>query len=507
MATKKSDTFEVVDHERGTGGAQVNQVGTKRKLQARHLQMIAIGGTIGTGLFLSSGGAIYNAGPAGALIAYVIAGILVYTVVCSLGEMSTYMPISGSFNTYASRFVHPSLGFTAAFAYWFQWSLTLPAELVAAAELINYWISKDSWLQSNNWVWWAILVVVLFTLNMIGVAVYGEMEYIMSFVKIAAVGFFMIMAICIDAGWVNSQPTVGFANWRTPLAPFKDGVPGIFSIFTNVVFAYGGCELVGITAGEAANPRKSVPRAINGTFWRIAFFYIGTIFLLGLVVSDTDKVLNNSDNTGGTSPFTEAFSNAHITWGADLINTIALISVFSAANSSMYAASRTLMAMSNEGGAPRIFGRTTRAGVPVYALFVSTAIGCLAFIGQVGAGTVFNWLQDIISTYILIAWLMILLTHIRFRMAYKAQGRNIADLPYKSYFFPYAQVIGLLVGLTALLGEGYVAIWYKKPFDVQNILEDYGKPTLDPLLLYRSDHLLTYPFLIHRRPRSVQSVW
>ncbi|RKO86855.1 amino acid permease-domain-containing protein, partial [Blyttiomyces helicus] len=211
----------------------------------------------------------------------------------------------------------------------------------------------------------------------------------------------------------------------------------------------GGCELVSIIAGEAANPWKSIPCAINGNLWRMAFFYIGTIFLLGLVVIDQQGVLSYGDHTGRTSLFTLAFSNAGIRWGADLINTIDLISVFSAADSSMYAASRTLMAMANEGGALRIFGRTTKPGV-------SPGIG-------------FTWLKQIISTYILIAWMMILWTHIRFRMAYKVQGRNLDQLPYKSYLFPYAQVFGILAGVTVLLGEGYVAIWYQTPFDVQNI--------------------------------------
>ncbi|RKO89982.1 amino acid permease/ SLC12A domain-containing protein [Blyttiomyces helicus] len=440
--------------------------------------MIAIGGTIGTGLFLASGQSIAAAGPLGALIAYIISGIMVFFVVSALGEMATYMPISGSFNAYASRFVSPSLGFTAGWTYWFQWALTLPAELTAAALIISFWISED---KVPNYAWWIILIAILFALNMVGVAIYGEIEYVMSFIKVIAVVFFIIMGILIDAGALGN-PKIGFDNWSGPGTPFANGATGVFKVFTNSIFAYGGTELVGITAGEAANPRKSVPKAIKGTFWRIAIFYTGAIFIVGLVLNDKDPDIA----TGGTadkSPFTLALKVAGLNWGAHLINAVILVAVMSAANSSMYAASRTLMALALEGKAPAIFARTTKQGIPLNALILSVGVGSICFFGVPwGAGVVFNWLMNIISCCILVSWLMILVTHLRFRAAFKAQGRSLDVLPYKAVIFPYGTIAGLLIGLIALFGEAYVALFLSPPFNIQNFLAVWIGLPMYPIL-------------------------
>ncbi|RKO91678.1 amino acid permease/ SLC12A domain-containing protein [Blyttiomyces helicus] len=443
--------------------------------------MIAIGGTIGTGLFLSSGGAIATAGPLGALIAYAISGLMVYFVVSALGEMATFMPISGSFNAYATRFVSPALGFTAGWTYWASWALTVPIELTAAAFVLGFWVSPDS---VPNYAWWIILIVLLFALNMAGVALYGEMEYVMAFVKVLAIIFFIIVGILVDAGALQS-PKIGFDNWTTSGAPLADGVAGIFTAFTNTIFAYGGTELVGITAGEAANPRKSVPKAINGTFWRILIFYLGAIFILGLVLNDNTPNLSNSHNDAVDSPFTLALKLAGLSWGAHLINSVVLIAVLSAANSAMFAASRTLMAMALEGKAPALFARTTKQGVPFNALLITTVIASLSFLSVPwGAGVVFNWLQNIISCAVLMTWLMIFWAHIRFRAAFKAQGRSLDDLPYKAVLYPYGTCIGILLGLVALFGEGYVAIWLTTPFNIQNLLQVWIGLPCYPILYF-----------------------
>ncbi|RKO92466.1 amino acid permease/ SLC12A domain-containing protein, partial [Blyttiomyces helicus] len=427
---------------------------TRRRLKARHLQMIAIGGTIGTGLFLSSGMSIAKAGPAGALLAYIIAGIMVFFVVSSLGEMATFMPISGSFNAYATRFVDPALGFTAGWTYWFQWALTLPAELTAAGVIIQFWLPNI-----NGWVWFLVLLVILFGVNIIGVEIYGEVEFVMSFIKVIAVIIFIILGVLIDAG-ATGNPTIGFSNYNTAggalrgsqilphFAPFANGFSGIFQVFTIAFFSYGGTELVGITAGEAADPRKSVPKAINGTFWRISIFYTGAIFIIGLLLPSQSPELVNPDGTAASSPFTLSLKLAGINAGANVINAVILVAVVSAANSSMYAASRTLMALALEGKAPSIFGRTTKNGVPLNALIVSTFVGSLAFLGTPwGNGVVFFWLTNLISCSILVTWLMILWTHIRFRQAYVAQGLQLDRLPFKATWYPWGAYLGLAIGI------------------------------------------------------------
>ncbi|KAJ3266007.1 hypothetical protein HK104_006186 [Borealophlyctis nickersoniae] len=385
--------------------------------------------------------------------------------------MATFIPVSGSFNHYASRFVDPALGFTVGWNYWFSWAVTLPSELVAAGIIMQFWLPDVP-----SWVWFLVILSLLFLINLIGVRSYGEAEYWLSLTKVIAVVVFVFMGILIAAGAIGNGGAIGFSNWRVDGAPFVDGFVGLFAVFTSAFYAYGGTEIVGITAGEASNPRKSVPKAINGTFWRIAIFYICSVFIIGLLLPYNDDKLNDPANQYSTaSPFTIGFERAGISAAAHIINAVILGAMISAGNSGMYAASRTIMAMAHEGQAPAIFGRTTSWGVPLAGLILVTLFGGISFLGSVfGNGVVFNWLINISGLASLLTWMAISVSHIRFRKALVAQGYSLDDLPYKAPFYPFGPIISLFLGFALLLAQGIYMGAVKKPFDPVNIVSVYS---------------------------------
>ncbi|KAK3823832.1 MAG: lysine-specific permease [Linnemannia gamsii] len=459
------------DNELSTGQGE----GLQRNLQARHLTMISLGGTIGTGLFLASGASIQTAGPGYSLVAYGLIGTMVYCFMSSLGEMTTYMPITGSINAYGTRFVDPAFGFMLGWVYWFSWSITLAAELVAAGVIISYWIPEA---QCPAFVWAIVFIIVLTALNLTTVKAYGETEYWLSLIKVLAVIVFIIVGFlyiggAVGAGFIEEDgteaPKPGSAIFN--MGPFHGGFAGLASIFLNAGFSFQGAELVGIAAGETKNPRKNVPRAIRQVFWRILLFYILTITIIGLCIPYTDSGLG--EGTIASSPFTRVFVRAGIKVGGDIMNAVILVAILSAGNSGLYASSRALHTLSKEGSAPKFFSYVNRWGVPIWCVLATSLVGCVAFIvslPQIGKGEAYEWLLSLSSTTGFIAWVGIAVNHIRFRMAYKAQGRNIQDLPFISHLYPYGPIYTLLICAIILIGQGYTAF---SPFSVKAFLSAY----------------------------------
>ena len=358
----------------------------KRSLKARHMNMIAIGGAIGTGLFVASGASISAAGPGGALLAYGVIGIMVYFVMTSLGEMATYLPIPGSFGTYATRFVDPALGFALGWNYWFNWAITLAAELVAGAIVMKYWFPDVPAIY-----WSGLFLLVLTTLNLLSTRAYGESEYWFAGIKVVTVLVFLFAGVMIILGVGGNSP--GFSNWTTGDAPFVGGIGAVLSIFMIAGFSFQGTELVGIAAGESENPEKDVPRAINTVFWRILIFYIGAFTVIGFILPYTDENLLKADITNiAVSPFTLVFSRAGLGIAASLMNAVILTAVLSCANSGIYASARMLYAMAKEGKAPQAFTKVNSRGVPANAIYLTVAVGLFAFLTSlVGEGTAYTW--------------------------------------------------------------------------------------------------------------------
>ena len=249
--------------------------GLRRSLTSRHMQMIAIGGAIGTGLFVASGGTVSQAGPGGAIVAYAAVGLMVLLLMQSLGEMTAHMPVAGSFQTYATRFVSPSFGFAVGWNYWFNWAITVAAELVAAGIIMAYWLPDVP-----SWVWAALFLGVLTALNALSARAFGEGEFWLSAIKVTIVAVFLIAGVAMIAGIFGGH-SAGLENWTAGDAPFHGGALAVVSVFMIAGFSFQGTELVGVAAGEARDPRRDVPRAIRTVFWRIMLFYIGAIAVVG----------------------------------------------------------------------------------------------------------------------------------------------------------------------------------------------------------------------------------
>ncbi|HET7616029.1 MAG TPA: amino acid permease, partial [Bacillales bacterium] len=359
----------------------------KRGLKARHLTMISLGGSIGTGLFLASGTAIHTAGPGGALVAYLVIGIMVFFIMTSLGELASFMPTSGSFSTYATRFIDPALGFALGWNYWYSWAITLAAELSASTLLMKFWFPD-----SPSILWSGLFLAVIFLLNYLSVKGYGEGEYWFAFIKVATVTIFIIVGLLMIFG-IMSGNAVGFHNFVAGDAPFHGGFLATLGIFLAAGFSFQGTEIVGVASGESENPGKTIPRAIRTIFWRILLFYVLAIMVIGLLIPFTDKSLQSTNIM--VSPFTLVFEKAGLAFAASLMNAVILTAVLSAGNSSLYASTRMLYAMSKDGQAPRFLSRLNDRGVPIGSLLVTTFVGMLAFLSSIfGDGAIYTWLLN-----------------------------------------------------------------------------------------------------------------
>ncbi|MBS4174626.1 amino acid permease [Bacillus sp. FJAT-49736] len=422
----------------------------KRSLKSRHLTMISLGGTIGTGLFLASGGAIHTAGPGGVILAYLLIGIMVYFLMTSLAEMAAYMPVSGTFSTYATKFVDPSLGFALGWNYWYNWAITIAAELSAATIIMKFWFPHTPSL-----IWSAICLVIMFLLNYLSVKGFGEAEFWFSIIKVVTVIIFIITGFLMIFGIMGNE-AVGFKNFTIGDAPFHGGFMAMLGIFMAAGFSFQGTELLGVAAGESDNPEKNIPKAVKQVFWRILLFYVLAILVIGLLIPYTDKHLADSDVT--MSPFTIIFNKAGIAFAASVMNAIILTAVLSAGNSGMYASTRMLWDLAREGKAPKFLAKLNKNGVPVNALIVTSLIGTLAFFASLfGDGTVYNWLLNASGMSGFIAWLGIAISHYRFRKAYIAQGKDLRDLPYRSKLFPFGPIFAFVLCAVVIIGQDYPA--------------------------------------------------
>ena len=455
----------------GNGQGQI-----KRTLKTRHLAMIALGGTIGTGLFITSGSAISTAGPGGALVAYGVMGIMVYFLMTSLGEMSTYMPLTGSFSAFSSKFVDPALGFAMGWNYWFNWAITIPVDVTSAGIVMNFWLPHVP-----SWVFSTVVLVLVFLINYLSVRSYGETEYWLALIKVITVIVFLIVGVAIILGIMGGQP-VGFSNFHYKKAPFVGGIPAIISVFLVAGFSFQGTELVGITAGEAATPEKSISKAIHSTFWRILLFYIFAIFVIACILPYTDKNLLNSDVTNITmSPFTIIFKRAGLAVAASIMNAVILTAVVSAANSGLYASTRMLYSQAREGYAWRFFGYVNRRGIPIYALIGTMVVSSLAFATQFVVPQAYLYLTDASGLCGFIAWLGIAISHYRFRKAYTAQGHTVSELKYHATLYPFGPIFALVLCTIVICGQNVEAF---AKLDWSNILITYMSVPLFLILFF-----------------------
>ncbi|MDM5197336.1 amino acid permease [Fictibacillus enclensis] len=422
----------------------------QRKLKSRHLTMISLGGTIGTGLFLASGGSIHTAGPGGTLLSFVVIGIMVFFLMTSLAEMASYMPVAGSFSTYATKFVDPSVGFALGWNYWYNWAITIAAELAAVTLIMKFWFPD-----TPSYIWSALFLAIMFLLNYLSVKGFGESEYWFSLIKVVTVIIFLILGTLMIFGILGGE-AIGFKNFTIGDAPFNGGFFTTLGVFMAAGFSFQGTELLGVAAGETEDPKKNIPKAVKSVFWRILLFYILAILVISLIIPYTDSRLARSEIT--VSPFTLVFDKAGIAFAASVMNAIILTAVLSAGNSGMYASTRMLWDLARDGKAPKFLAKLDSRGVPVPALIVTAAVGAVAFLASLfGDGAIYTWLLNASGMSGFIAWLGIAVSHYRFRKAYVAQGRDLRDLPYRAKWFPIGPIFAFLLCFVVILGQNYSA--------------------------------------------------
>ncbi|OBA28439.1 amino acid permease [Hanseniaspora valbyensis NRRL Y-1626] len=434
----------------------------KRHLKSRHIQMIAIGGAIGTGLFVGSGSSLRTAGPAGVLIGYGISSTFILCMICALGEMAVEFPVSGGFTTYATRFVDDSFGFAANFNYALQWLVILPLEIVSASITVNYWDTPKKYRDGFVALFWIVIV----SINMFGVKGFGEAEFFFSTCKVLLIIGFIICGICLVCG--VRGPYIGGTYWHAPYGAFVGDTAGarfkgVMSVFTSAAFAFGGSEMVGLAAAETANPRKTLPKAAKQVFWRITIFYMVSLTLVGLLVSHKDpRLIGSSSADAAASPFVIALVSHGIKGLPSVFNVVICIAVLSVGNSSVYACSRTLAAFSEQGYAPKWMRLeyVDRAGRPLVGIVITSVFGLLGFVAASDKeGEVFNWLYAIFGLSSLFTWAGICLCHIRFRRALSAQGRTTNELSFVSPVGVIGSFYGFFVIMCVLIAEFWVAAW------------------------------------------------
>ncbi|KAH6607032.1 aat family amino acid transporter [Trichoderma cornu-damae] len=434
------------------GSTHILQDRLRRSLSARQVQMIAIGGTIGTGLFLGTGKSLATGGPASILICYAIVGFIVFVTMLSLGEMAAFLPVAGSFCTFAGRFVDDAFGFALTWNYWFNDAVSTASDLVALQLILQYW--------TDNFPGWALSLifwVVLIAVNIATVRAYGEVmdRFIWLFHKPTHFGFqvFIVTGIVVNSGGNTEGRYIGGENWHLPGAPFVGGIGGFASVFVTASFAYGGTESIAITAGETKNPTKTMPKVVKNVFWRILLFYILSVLLIGLNVPYNYPNLNSKQTR--TSPFTIVFQMTGAKAAGSVINAVILTSVLSAGNHALFAGTRLLYTLAMEGHAPKVFGKLNRHQVPWVAVLATGFISGLCFGSSfIGAGQLWSWLQNLVGVSNQLSWIAIGVTSLRFRAAVARQGKTHL-LPFKNWTYPVGPWIAVLLNSFLVLIQGW----------------------------------------------------
>ncbi|KAG9683725.1 AAT family amino acid transporter, partial [Aureobasidium melanogenum] len=430
-----------------------------RALKGRHMQMIAIGGAIGGGLFVGSAGAFQDGGPASVFIGFFIVGVQVYFMMQALAELSVVYPINGAFAMYICRFVDPSFGFACAWEYAISWLTVLPYEISVAVNTIHYWKGSQD---VNASAFIVPVLVALVIIQVFGVKGYAEVEYALSAIKIIACVGFMILGIIIDCGGVPSDPRgyIGGRYWTGSPGAFLNGFHGFCSVFVTAAFAYTGTELTGLAAAETINPKKEIPKASKQVIFRIILFYCVNLLLVGLIVPADSPAYNGPGSSSRHSPFVIAIQLAGIKVLPSIFNAVILISVLSVANSCTFGSTRTIQALAANGMAPKFMAYVDKKGRPLNVVILQLLFGCLAFINLApSGGNIFNWLLSLSGLSILFIYGGIGIAHIRFRSAWKHNGHSLDELPYQASAGLWGSYFVILISVIALMAQFYVALY------------------------------------------------
>lgn len=412
------------------------QAGLRRGLSNRHIQLIALGGAIGTGLFLGSAGVLKSAGPA-MILGYAIAGFIAFLIMRQLGEMVVQEPVAGSFGYFASHYWGRFAGFLSGWNYWIMYALVCMAELTAVGKYVQFW-----WPEIPIWVSAAVFFVLVNGINLVNVKVFGESEFWLSIVKVGAIIAMILLASYLLVSGAGG-PQASVSNLWSQGGFFPHGVGGMLMAMVFILFAFGGMEMIGLTAAESDNPRRVIPKAINQVVWRILLFYIGSLTLLLSLYPWNELVasLDGAQDVYSASPFVKIFSLIGNDVAAHTLNFVILTAALSVYNCGAYGMSRMLFGLAEQGNAPKVFLRVNRRGVPVPAVLASAGITALCLlINYLLPGSAFELMMTLAVAALLINWVMITLTHWRFRRAKQEQGEV---LHFKAIWYPFGNILCL----------------------------------------------------------------
>ncbi|KAJ4361873.1 hypothetical protein N0V83_010814 [Neocucurbitaria cava] len=445
-----------------------------RGLQQRHIQMIAIAGAIGTGLFLGLGGSIQTGGPLGALLGYATVGLIVCVVQFALGEVAALLPVTGSFVRHAEFLVDPAFGFAIGLNIVYGNLLSVPAEISAICVLFEYWTDV------NPAVWISIFILLTFLVGISFVGIYGEIEFFFASLKILLVFFLILLGLVIDLGGIPGQERLGFRYWKTP-GPFVEYIAtgawgqflGYWAVMTNAVFSFAGVESLAMAAAETQNPRRNIPKACKKVFARVLIFYVLAVLIVGMIVASDDSRLDDYTGDAAMSPFVIVASAAGIKAIPSVVNAVVITSAWSSSNQALLSGTRVLYGLAIKGQAPKIFLRTSSWGVPYVCVIFNTCFMFLAFMAlSNSAMTVFWWLVDLTAAGVLVSWSCILLNHIRLCQAMKTQGISRTELPFHNSWTPYASPVALFMCIAILLTGGF-ATFTKGNWDPASFVSSY----------------------------------
>ena len=422
----------------------------QRGLQERHIRLMALGSAIGVGLFLGSANAIRLAGPA-ILLSYVLGGLAIFIIMRALGEMAVQNPVAGSFSRYAQDYLGPLPGYLTGWNYWFMWLMTCIAEITAVGVYMGVWFPDVP-----QWIWALAALVTMGAVNLAAVKAYGEFEFWFAMIKVVTIVLMILGGgAMIVFGLGNQGVPTGISNLWTHGGFMPNGAKGMLMALQMVMFAYLGVEMIGLTAGEADNPKKSIPDAINSVFWRILIFYVGALFVI-LSIYPWNEL-----GTQG-SPFVMTFERLGIKSAAGIINFVVLTAALSSCNGGIYSTGRMLYNLAQQGQAPRTFAVTSGSGIPNRAILVSLIALLLGvLLNYLVPAKVFVWVTSAATFGAIWTWGIVLITQMKYRRSLSDAARE--QLVFRMPFFPYASYLALaflllVVGLMAYFPDTRVAL-------------------------------------------------
>lgn len=434
-----------------------------KDIKTRHLVMIGFGGAIGVGFFVGTGETISQAGALGALIAYFVGSVIIYSVLLSLGEMGSYLPNTGSFGDYAQKFINPFAGYYVYWAYWLNCVLGNAIQFIGIGFLMQKWFPD-----SPLWLWIILSCALVFVANAYKVKFFAEVEFYLSAIKVGAILIFLICGLSIIA---YNFYTLGlsldsfyhiFQNFydSSKHTFFPNGLIAVFSAIVFISYAFAGTEVIGVAIGETKDPHKAMPYAVKATMWRLLVFFIGSVFIVSTFLPYSDARITES-------PFVAVLDIWNVPYAGSIMNFVIIIAILSSSNTGIYGSARMFYSLSQKGFLPKVFSKVNKNQIPMYSLVVSTIVSLISLLCiWIDPQEVINALIIVAGLSMMLVWMSVGISQYNFRKWYlNTLGKKLEDLPYRTPFTPYTQIIGIFgcaipIVVSSIEGTYRISVWY-----------------------------------------------